>query len=95
MPSQLFSAGCSAADGLHPALSCRLANVASAAEIPLQGVTYQYWFNGPDGVAAFNTSKPSDLFELQCADTTTGISSRTESSNMLYLTAGIWYKFSS
>ncbi len=56
----------------HPALSCRLANVASAAEIPLQGVTYQYWFNGPDGVAAFNTSKPSDLFELQCADTTTG-----------------------
>lgn len=51
---------------------CRVANVANDTNMPLQEVTYQYWFNGPDGVAAFATSSPMDLFELQCSDSTTG-----------------------
>jgi hypothetical protein len=50
----------------------RVANVANGTNIPLQDVTYQYWFNGPDGVTAFDTSSPMDLFELQCSDATTG-----------------------
>lgn len=45
--------------------------------MPLANVTYQYWFNGPDGVAAFATSSPSDLFELQCSDATTGTANVT------------------
>ena len=49
-----------------------MANVANGTNIPLQDVTYQYWFNGPDGVTAFDTSSPMDLFELQCSDATTG-----------------------
>jgi hypothetical protein len=49
-----------------------VANVANSTNIPLQDVTYQYWFNGPDGVTAFDTSSPMDLFELQCSDATTG-----------------------
>lgn len=46
--------------------------MANDTNMPLQDVTYQYWFNGPDGVSAFATSSPMDLFELQCSDATTG-----------------------
>ncbi len=46
--------------------------MANSTNIPLQDITYQYWFNGPDGVDAFAQSSPMDLFELQCSDATTG-----------------------
>lgn len=50
----------------------RVANVASEAPVPLQSVSLQYWFNGPDGVAQFETAAPNDLFQLKCSDATTG-----------------------
>ena len=58
--------------------------MANGTNIPLQDVTYQYWFNGPDGVTAFDTSSPMDLFELQCSDATTG-QSGWECSLVVYL----------
>ena len=52
----------------------RIANVASDEPVPLSSVSLQYWFNGPDGVAQFETAAPNALFQLKCSDTTTGAS---------------------
>ena len=49
--------------------------MASSTPIPLAAVTFQYWFNGPDGVPSFETGAPNSLFNLTCSDTTTGASS--------------------
>ncbi len=40
--------------------------------VPLSEVTFQYWFNGPDGVATVQTTEPNQLFQLTCNDATTG-----------------------
>lgn len=71
-PRALYVAGVKWRGTDGPGPPRRVANVASAAPVPLQSVSLQYWFNGPDGVAQFETAAPNDLFQLKCSDATTG-----------------------
>ena len=50
----------------------RIANVASDTPVQLGEVSLQYWFNGPDGVAEFESAAPDKLFQFTCTDATTG-----------------------
>ena len=40
--------------------------------IPLAEISFQYWFNGPEGIALNSGSLPNLLFQLVCSDATTG-----------------------
>lgn len=52
---------------------CRVTNLLGPSPIPVETITFQYWFDGPT-VEEPNTS-PDELFTVVCNDATPGVAS--------------------